>query len=182
MALSKLKPYILSRFPLKSHGGLPRHTGRFLSNCFKTPRISDWVRSSFLSQSLHLRSLIRWLAWLQNYELPMDLGIWMNFAWTTGIRGREAIFQRKNWRVKQIIQQSQTKMSTLEPSAPVHLMLESLELGKWNSSLDPSPSFAITYLADGPRCFSSLHLRILVSKRQGLNLMLSPSSLPALKW
>ena len=40
-------------------------------------------------------------------------------------------------------------MSTLEPSAPVHLMFESLELGKWNSSLDPSPSFAITYLADG---------------------------------
>ena len=33
-------------------------------------------------------------------------------------------------------------MSTLEPSAPVHPMFESLELGKWNSSLDPSPAAA----------------------------------------
>ena len=40
-------------------------------------------------------------------------------------------------------------MSTLEPSARVHPMFESLELGKWDRSLDPSPSFAITYLADG---------------------------------
>lgn len=40
-------------------------------------------------------------------------------------------------------------MSTLEPSALVHPMFESLELGKWDRSLDPSPSFAITYLVDG---------------------------------
>lgn len=73
-------------------------------------------------------------------------------------------------------------MSTLEPSAPIHLMFESLELGKWNSSLDRSPSFAINYLLMVPSPFTSLHLGILVSKRKGLNFMFSLSFLPTLKW
>lgn len=141
------------------------HIFPFLSSCLKTPQISDWVSSSFLSQSLCLKIVLLWLA-CSSCVWSVELGIWVNFAWTTGMEtgrweSRGKLDSQINYPTNK---QSQIKISPIEPPIPMHLMFESRELGRWSSSLDQSPP-----LGDGAK---SLHFptpQYPVSKRRGLN-------------
>lgn len=85
-----------SQVPLKSHGELK--TCMLPLSIGIVPKLPiDWV-SSYLSQSLCLKDAILWLVW-PSCVLPMELGICLNFAWTTGIETGEG-YSRGKWQSK----------------------------------------------------------------------------------